>query len=55
MHTMSTKLQKLFWAKQDLWEWKLYNAACIKEYNGILDKGTFSIIPIPKGSKIIPT
>ena len=36
-------------------EWKFYNAARIKEYNGIVNKGTFSIVPIPKGSKIIPT
>jgi hypothetical protein len=36
-------------------EWKFYNAARIKEYNGIVNKGTFSIVPIPVGSKIIPT
>ena len=36
-------------------EWKFYNAACIKEYNGIVKKGTFSIVPIPVGSKLIPT
>ena len=34
-------------------EWKFYNAAHIKEYNGIVNKGTFSIIPIPVGNKFI--